>query len=154
MKIIFNRQAIIEAVSPLMCAVSTKATLPAIEGILIDAREDQTCELTTFDQEKGMRSTVEAQVEESGVYIINAQKFVQTLRVMEGEFVTLTVNENLQACISSGKSSHKMNALAGEDYPVIPRLVTEDGFMIGQSVLKNMLSKVMYAMASNDQRPV
>lgn len=154
MKIIFNRQAIIEAVSPLMCAVSTKATLPAIEGILIDAREDQTCELTTFDQEKGMRSTVNAQVKEAGVYIINAQKFVQTLRVMEGEFVTLTVNENLQACISSGKSSHKMNALAGEDYPVIPRLVTEDGFVIGQSVLKNMLSKVMYAMASNDQRPV
>ena len=154
MKIIFNRQLIIEAVSPLMCAVSTKATLPAIEGILIDAREDQTCELTTFDQEKGMRSTVSAQVEEPGIYIINAQKFVQTLRVMEGEFVTLTVNENMQACISSGKSSHKMNALSGEDYPVIPRLVTEDGFVIGQSVLKNMLSKVMYAMASNDQRPV
>ena len=136
-----------------MCAVSGKSTLSAIEGILINAKEDQICELTTFDLEKGMRSSVEAQVEEPGLYIINAQKFVQTLRVMEGEFVTFTVNENMQACISSGKSNHKMNALAGEEYPAIPRLVTEDGFVIGQSVLKNMLSKVMYAMASNDQRP-
>ena len=47
-----------------------------------------------------------------------------------------------------------MSALSAADYPAIPRLVTEDGFEVGQSVLKNMLSKVMYAMASNDQRPV
>ena len=110
--------------------------------------------MTTFDLEKGMRITVEGQVEEAGAYIINAQKFVQTLRVMEGEFVTLTVDDKMQACISSGKSNHRMNALSGEDYPAIPRLVTSEGFVIGQSVLKKMLSKVMYAMASNDQRPV
>ncbi len=154
MKIVFHRQKAMDAVSPLMCAVSGKSTLTAIEGILIDAREDQTCVITTFDLEKGMRSSLEAQVEEPGLYIINAQKFMQTLRVMEGDFVTLTINEQLQACISSGKSNHKMNALSGADYPAIPRLVTEDSFVIGQSVLKTMLSKVMYAMASNDQRPV
>ncbi len=154
MKIVFNRQSIMDAVSPLMCAVSGKSTLSAIEGILIDAKDDQTCVMTTFDLEKGMRAVVEAEVEEAGTYIINAQKFVQTLRVMEGDHVTLTVSENLQACIASGKSSHKMNALSGADYPSIPRLITEDGFVIGQSVLKDMLSKVMYAMAVNDQRPV
>ncbi len=154
MKVILNRQSISEAVAPLMCAVSGKSTLSAVEGILIDAREDGSCVMTTFDLEKGMRITVEAQVEEAGVSIINAQKFVQTLRVMEGDFVTLSVDENLQACISSGRSNHRMNALSGADYPAIPRLVTEDGFVIGQAVLKNMLSKVMYAMASNDQRPV
>ena len=154
MKIIFKRQEIGDAVAPLMCAVSGKATLSAVEGILLNATEDGTCEMTTFDLEKGMRISVTAQVEEPGAAIINAQKFVQTLRVMEGEFVTLTVNDGLQACIESGKSSHKMNAMNAADYPQIPRLVTEDGFVIGQSVLKSMLSKVMYAMAANDQRPV
>ncbi|MBQ8309439.1 MAG: DNA polymerase III subunit beta [Clostridia bacterium] len=154
MKIIFNRQSVSEAVAPLMCAVSGKSTLSAVEGILMEASEDGVCVMTTFDLEKGMRISVEAQVEEAGSAIINAQKFVQTLRVMEGDFVTLTVSDNLQACITSGKSNHKMNAMSASDYPDIPRLVTEDGFTIGQSVLKNMLSKVMYAMASNDQRPV
>lgn len=154
MKIVFNRKEISEAVAPLMCAVSGKSTQASIDGILIEAQEDQTCVMTTFDTEKGMRITVKAEVEETGTYIINAQKFVQTLRVMEGDFVTLTVDANLQACISSGKSNHKMNALAGDTYPAIPRLVTSDGFVIGQAVLKSMLAKVMYAMASNDQRPV
>ena len=154
MKIIFNRQSVSEAVAPLMCAISGKSTLSAVEGILMEAREDGVCVMTTFDLEKGIRICVEAQIEEAGSAIINAQKFVQTLRVMEGDFVTLTVSENLQACITSGKSNHKMNAMSAADYPDIPRLVTEDGFTIGQSVFKSMLSKVMYAMASNDQRPV
>ena len=154
MKILFNRQQISEAVAPLMCAVSGKSTLSAVEGILIDARENQTCIMTTFDLEKGMRIQVSAEVKEPGCYVINAQKFVQTLRVMEGEFVTLSVNESSQACISSGTSSHRMNAISGNDYPVVPRLVTEDGFVISQAVLKEMIGKVMYAMAVNDQRPM
>ena len=154
MKVIFNRQGVSDAVAPLMCAVSNKSTMAAIEGILIDAREDGICELTTFDTVKGMRVVTEAEVVEPGKYIINAQKFVQTLRVMEGDFVTLTVDDKLQACIASGKSSHKMNALSGDDYPEIPKLKTVDGFVIGQAVLKNMLSKVMYAMAANDPRTV
>ena len=145
MKISFNRQIINEAVTPLLCAVSGKSTLSAIEGILIEAQTDGTCVLTTFDLEKGMRVTVEADVEEAGSYIINAQKFSQTVRVMEGETITLTVDDTLQACISCGRSNHRMKALMGTDYPVIPRLTTEDGFVIGQAALKNMLSKVLYS---------
>ena len=154
MKIVFNRQEICNAVTPLMCAVSGKSTLTAVEGILFEAKEDNTCVLTTFDLEKGVRLTINTQVEEAGSYIINAQKFVQTIRVMEGETVTLTVNDKLGAEIISAKSSHKMNALSGADFPEIPRLTSQNGFKIGQGVLREMLSKVMYAMGVNDQRPV
>lgn len=154
MKIIFNRQEICNAVAPLMCAVSGKSTLTAVEGILFEAKEDNTCVLTTFDLEKGVRIVINAEVEQPGCYIINAQKFVQTIRVMEGETVTLTVNEKLGAEIVSANSSHKMNALAGADFPEIPRLTSQNGFTLKQSVLKDMLSKVMYAMGVNDQRPV
>lgn len=154
MKIVFNRQEIIGAVAPLMCAVSGKSTLSAIEGILIDASADGTCTLTTFDLEKGMRLSITAEVEEAGSYILNAQKFSQTMRVMEGDTVTLTVNEKLQACIASGKSTHRMNALSGKDFPALPPLETEDGFTISQAVLREMIAKCMYAMATNDQRAV
>ena len=51
MKIIFNRQSISDSISPLMSTVSNKSTKPAVEGILIDAKEDGTCILTTFDEE-------------------------------------------------------------------------------------------------------
>ena len=154
MKIVFNRQEICNAVAPLMCAVSGKSTLTAVEGILFEAKEDNTCVMTTFDLEKGVRIVINAEVDEPGCYIINAQKFVQTIRVMEGETVTLTINDKLNAEIVSANSSHKMNALAGADFPEIPRLTSQNGFKISQAVLREMLSKVMYAMGINDQRPV
>lgn len=154
MKIIFNRTAISTAVAPLMCAVSGKSTLSTIEGILIEAKIPDTCVMTTFDLEKGVRITVEAKVLEEGSYIINAQKFVQTLRVMEGEEVTLTVDQKMVACIFSGRSSHKMSALAGGDFPSIPDLVSDRSFIIGQAVVKKMMNQVDFAMGINDQRAV
>ena len=154
MKIIFNRSAVSSAVSPLMCAVSGKSTLSTIEGILIEAKFPDTCTMTTYDLEKGVRITIEAKVLEEGRFIINAQKFSQTLRVMDGEEVTLTVDSKMIATIVSGRSSHKMNALAGEDFPEIPPLTSDRSFIVGQSVIKEMFGQVDFAMGVNDQRAV
>ncbi len=154
MKIIFNRNTVSAAVAPLMCAVSGKSTLSTIEGILIEAKFPDVCTMTTYDLEKGVKITIEAKVIEEGSFIINAQKFNQTLRVMGGDEVTLTVDDRLTATIVSGRSSHKMNALRGEDFPMVPELKSDRSFIIGQSVLKEMFSKVDFAMGINDQRAV
>ena len=75
-------------------------------------------------------------------------------RLQVGDTVTLTVTPSLQACIASGKSTHRMNALNGKDFPALPPLETEDGFTISQAVLREMIAKCSYAMATNDQRVV
>ena len=154
MKIIFNRQNLSEAVAPLMCAVSNKSTMPSVEGILIEAKEPDRCTLTTFDLEKGVQITIHADVVEGGSYIINAQKLNQTVKVMEGEELTLTVNDKLTAIFEAGRSTHKMNALRGSDFPEIPHLSGDHGFSISQGTLKKMIGKVSHAMGVNDQRPV
>ena len=137
-----------------MCAVSGKSTLSSIEGILIEAKCPDACTMTTYDLEKGMRLQVEAKVEEEGRYIINANKFYQTIKVMEGEEVTLIVDDKLMATMISGKSSHKMNALAGSDFPELPNLRSELGFSLRQKSFREMIGKTMFAMAVNDQRMV
>jgi DNA polymerase-3 subunit beta len=137
-----------------MYAVSGKSTISAADGILIEARVPDTCIMTTFDLEKGVRIVVEAKVIEEGSYIINAQKFNQTLRVMEGEEITLSVDDKMVASIVSGKSSHKMIALPASDFPSIPDLVSDRSFIISQAIVKKMFSQVAFAMGNNDQRQV
>lgn len=154
MKIIFNRQSVLAATAPLMCATGNKATHPAIEGIRIDAKSPDICVLTTYDLEKGLQTTIEAKVLEEGSFIISAQKFNQTMRVMDGEEVSLTVDSNLTAVIESGKSTHKMIALRGEDFPELPMLKSEKGFSLKAGMLRSMMTKTMYAMGVNDQRNV
>lgn len=154
MKIVFNRQDFSNKIAPLMNVVSNKSTIPAAEGILIEANSADSCTLTAFDTEKGIKITVEAEVLEQGSYIINAQKFNQTLKVMDGEEITLTVDTRLTATFECGKSTHKTGAMKAEEFPEIPELKTEKGFVVNESTLKNMLSKVSYAMGVNEPRPV
>ena len=155
MKIVFDRQKISNEIAPLMSVVSGKSTIKAVEGILIEANQPDCCTMTAFDLEKGMKITVECEVLEQGSYIINAQKFMQTLKVMDDEFITLTVDSKLQATFECGISSHKTGSLKGEEFPEIPSLTTEKGFTVSQPTLKNMLSKVSYAMGVNDNtRPM
>ena len=141
-------------VAPLMCCVSGKSTLTAVEGILMEAKLPDTLILTTFDLEKGMRITTNVEVIEEGSFIINAQKFNQTLKVMDSDTLTLTVNDKCHAIIEYGKSVHQMNALHGSDFPTIPNLESVNNFVIGQGVIKELINKVSFAMGVNDQRNV
>lgn len=155
MKVIFDRKKIIEAAAPAMYACSNRNTIAAIEGILIDATSDaDRCVLTTYDMEKGIRTTAEATVTEPGACIINANKFYQIIRVMEGDEVTLTVDSNYAVEITSEKSSFSLHALPAKDFPNLPRLAGERGFSIGQGTLKAMLAKVEHSIGVNDQRTV
>ena len=154
MKVIFNRSVVSAAVAPLMYTASGKFTLTAADGILIDARFPDECILTTFDGDKGLRIKIEAKVLEEGAYIINAQKFNQTLRVMDGEEITLSIDSKMVANIVSGRSSHKMSSLPGADFPSVPELKSDRSFIVGQGTLKKMFSQVSFAMGNNDQRVV
>ena len=153
MKIVFNRQEIINCVTPLMCAASgSRSSIAAVEGILFEAEAPSTVTMTTYDLEKGVRTTVEANVLEGGSCVINAQKFLQSVKVMSGDEITLSVNDRLAVYIMSGKSNYRMSALPAADFPALPALRTELGFTLPSSVLRKMINKVSYAMGVNDQR--
>ncbi len=154
MKIIFQKDIICAAVQPLMSGISNKSTIPATECILIEAMSDGRCVMTTYDTEKGVRVEVEASVIDPGDYAINASKFSQTVRAMDGDTITLTVDAKNCATITSGKSSHTMSALNGADFPELPRLVSDQGFAVNAKTLRNMIFKCMFAMGIKDQRAI
>ena len=154
MKIVFNRQQILNSIMPMMCAVGVKGTNPATEYIHIEASEYGEIILTTYDLEKGIKCAVDGRVEEGGDFCVNASKFLQTLKVMENEEIVLSVNADLETSITSGKAFYKMQSLPGSDFPLIPPVKTGSGFEVKSAVLKNMIGKIVYAMGVNDQRPV
>ncbi len=154
MKIIFQKDIICAAVVPLMSGISNKSTIPATECILMEAMADGRCVMTTYDTEKGVRITVEASVIDPGSYAINASKFSQTVRVMDGDTITLTVDAKNCATITSGKSSHTMSALNAADFPEIPKLSGDQGLAVNAKTLRTMISKCMFAMGVKDQRAI
>jgi len=154
MKIIFDRDTLIGAVVPAMCAVAGKNTIAATEGILFKTDGKEKCTLTAYDTEKGFRTTISAKVEEGGSYIINANMLLQRIRTMPAGELVLEISERNIVKISQGKSMFELHALSGDDFPNLPELDGETGFIIKQGEFSKIIKNTSFAIAQNDPRPV
>ena len=94
MKVICDALALAEACSNVQRAVSTKASIPAIEGILMKA-EDHELTLTGYDLEVGITTSIEARVEQEGSIILNARLLCDILRRLPGESVSVEADEQI-----------------------------------------------------------
>ncbi len=138
-----------------MGTVSTKNTISSIEGILIETLDGENVRISSYDMNKGVRITFEAiEVIESGSCIINAQKLFQITKLMPEDEITIEVDEKYNASIYSGKSSFSLFSLRGTEFPSLPELYGDKGFEIKASILKKMITKVIYSVAEQDSRPM
>ncbi len=151
MKLRFSRPILQEAVSNAMYCVSTKNTISAAEGILITC-EDNKAMLTSYDLEKGMQIEIEAEVEEAGSCIINAQSLNSIIRLLPAGMVELSVNEYFRAKLTCGSAEFELNGLDPRDFPTLPDISSVNTFNIKQGDMKNMIVQTLFAVAQNDAR--
>ncbi len=155
MKFTVLKSALMNKLTPAMGTVSNKNTITSIEGVLIEAVDDNYVRISTYDMNKGVRAIVETvSVEREGKYIINAQRLYQTIRVLPEDEITIEVNEKLNCTISCGKASFSMFAMKGEDFPNLPELSSDRGFEISSEKLRMMIGKVSHSIAELDNRPM
>ena len=154
MKILFSKSFLLQAITPLLNTVSNRSTTPSAEGLLIQASDDNRVVLTTFDNEKGTQTVIDADVQEPGECIIKAYKLSQIVRASEGDTVLIEVDSSLGVQITTGRAKTKMIANSADDFSTIPQLDGENGFVVSQAILKKMFQKVSFAVGINDQRPI
>ena len=155
MKIVVQKSNLLNMLTPAMGTVSNKNTITSIEGVLIETLESGMIQISTYDMNKGIRAKISpTSIEREGKYIINAQRFYQTVKVLPEDDIEIEVNENLNCTVSSGKASFSMFAMKGADFPSFPELETDKGFEIDAEIFKKMISKVQHSVAENDSRPM
>ncbi len=112
MKITVLKSDLMEKLTPAMGTVSNKNTITSIEGVLIETLSNGRIQISTYDMNKGVRAVFDPiSIEREVKYIINAQRFYQTVRVMPEDEITIEVNDRLNCFISSGKASFSIFAM-------------------------------------------
>ena len=155
MKFTVQKSVLMEKLTPTMGTVSNKNTITSIEGVLIETLDDGNVRLSSYDMNKGVRATfTPSEIEREGRFIINAQRFYQTVKVLPEQEITIDINDKLNCTISSGKASFSMFAMDADEFPVLPELTTDQGFEISGSVLRKMIGKVSHSIAEQDIRPM
>lgn len=153
MKIRFEKAKMLEKLVRAMGAVSQKNTHPFTEGVLLETAGDR-LKISTYDMEKSVRASIEAEILIEGACVINAQRLLSIVRILPENEITLAVDEELLVTIQSGRSSFSLHALPAKDFPQMPVIVGKESFTLEQCVLKKMLAKTFHSIAQIDQRPV
>ena len=155
MKFTVNKSDFIKKLTPAMGSVSNKNTITSIEGVLIETLDNGKIQISTYDMNKGYRAFIApVSVEREGKFIINAARLFQTVKVLPDDDVTFDVNDKLSCEITCDNASFSMFALRGEDFPNLPELTTDRGFIIKAEVLRKMIGKVAHSIAESDTRPM
>ena len=89
------------AISTTSRAVSPKSSIPALEGILLEAGSD--LRLTGYNLETGIRTIVPADIREEGTLVLGARLFGEIVRKLPDDIVTFQ-SENYMVNIKCGMS--------------------------------------------------
>lgn len=153
MKFTVNKSDITEAVSNIQRAVSTKTSIPALEGILLSATEAG-LELCAYDLELGITTVIPAFVMEPGKAVLSAKLFSDIVRRTPAETVTVSVDEKNMATLESGYSRFSIIGIPAEEFPELPKLSDSTQISLPGALLKSMIRQTLFAIAESDAKPI
>lgn len=153
MKFTCNTKELNTACNNVIRAVSSKVTIPTIEGILVECGSD-TLSLTGYDFEFGINTTLNVDIEEAGSIVINAKVLCEIIRKLEGEDVTVETNGTAVSIIS-GAAQYNITGIDANEYPELPSVNGGYPLELEQKLLNSMINQTVFAVADNEtSKPV
>jgi len=153
MKFICSKTELSEAIGNVSRAVSPKSTIPALEGIKVKISEN-TVELTAYNLEMGIRTSISAETEGSGEFVVSARLFSEFTRRMSGDSITFDVSDDLVINISCSATECSFSAMSADEYPELPKVDSNRSFTVKQTTLRSMINQTSYAASLNESKPV
>ena len=153
MKFNCSRTDLSNAIMNVQRAVATKASIPALEGILIKVKGDK-LNFSGYDLEIGITTDIEATILEEGSIVLSAKLFGDIIRKLPQEIITVETDERMVTYITSGNASYQIVGLSAAEYPDLPRIEETDRFVIKSSILRDMIRQTIYAVSEKNSKPI
>jgi len=153
MKIITKKEPLLQAVQIVQRFVSPRNPLPILSGILLELSSNSLTFLAT-DLEIGIKCTIFVDGLEDGSIVLPARQFFELVRRLpDGPIEIIAIEEKNSILIKYGKSEAKLYGFNSEEFPALPSY-EGSSFSIKESLFKDMLKKVLFAVGTNENRPL
>ncbi len=151
MKFKINRDHFSNGLAQVLNVVGSKATMPILSNVLIEADKDFIL-LTTTNLDLGIRCKIKAEVKESGAITLPVKRLASIVREMPNVDVTVDASPNHQVKLTSGGSNFRIMGIGKEEFPPLPEFGDEKSFTLEQAELTSMLKSVSYAQSTDETR--
>lgn len=151
MKFSCEKALLIQAINVASRTVAQKSSIPALEGILVQATKELT--LTGYNLETGIRTVVPADITETGSLVLNSTLFGNIIRRLPDDVVTFQ-SDNFMVKITCGASEFNILGSDAAEYPELPDVDYVNRVSMEQRKLKSMISQTLFCVATTQARPV
>lgn len=149
MKLICKKANLLNGVQTVSKAVPTKTTMQILECILIDSTKGDIT-LTANDMELGIETKIEGQIVEPGIIALEAKLFLEIVRKLPDNEITIETNENYQTIITCEKAKFNIMGRSGEDFSYIPEIEKNEAVIISQFTLKELIRQTIFSISDSD----
>lgn len=153
MKVSVNGLDLYDAVSRVIKATSTRNLNPILEGIKLTAYEDSLT-LTGSDIELSIEKRIKADVIRDGEAVVPGKFLFDYTKHMDSAPIDLDLGENRMMTIRYQDSSSRIKCQNEDEYPPVTLLNNAEHFTITQRDLKDLISKIIFCVATDDTRPI
>lgn len=151
MKFKINRDHFSNGLAQVLNVVGSKATMPILSNVLIEADKDHIT-LTTTNLDLGIRCKIKAEVKEGGAVTLPVKRLATIVRELPNVDVSLDATPNHQVKLTSGGSTFRIMGIGKEEFPPLPEFGDDKVFTLEQAELTAMLRSVSYAQSSDETR--
>ncbi|WP_096202880.1 DNA polymerase III subunit beta [Bacillus sp. FJAT-45350] len=161
MHFVINRDQFVHSVQHVSKAVSSRTTIPILTGIKIVADKDGVT-LTGSDSNISIESFIPAEEEdkelvkimEPGSIVLQAKFFTEIVKKLPGDQIEVVVQDQFATTLRSGSAVFNLNGLDPEEYPRLPQIEEQNIIRVPQDLLKNMIRQTVFAVSTQETRPV
>ncbi|MGE5329966.1 MAG: DNA polymerase III subunit beta [Deltaproteobacteria bacterium] len=153
MKIICQKEKLASVINIVQKAVSSKTTLPILEGILIETIESGV-KLTSNDLEIGIECLLEADVREKGAVVVESKMFGEIIRRLPDTDIVLYSEDNGIFVIECEGSIYRFVSLNSDEFPRLPEVTSQEKVSIKQNILKEMIRETIFSVSIDENRPI
>lgn len=154
MKILVNGLDLNDAIVKVSKALSNREVAPVLECIKFVATDDK---LTLFatDKDLSIEKTIEANVIVGGSFLVPGKIFAEYIRSIATETeVSLEIEDDGRLNVSCDASQSNFACMDISSYPAIDTVSNDVFFAITEYNLKEIISKVIFSVATDDTRPI
>lgn len=143
-----------DAIAIVQRAIPTKSTMPVLQGILVEAKENFV-RLTGTDLDITIETRIDAEVIEEGSVVMPSHIFGDVIKKFPEADITLQLNERFQMDIICEDSIFTtLQGLEPYEYPEIQQVERIKQIKLTQDTFKKMIQQTIFAVATDETRPI
>ena len=159
MKFTIKKELLLEALSKVSKAISTKNLIPVLAGVKFELKKKKLT-LTASENDITIQTIIDSsneeefKIENEGSIIIQGKYILDIVRKLPDQFINIEVIDELKILIYTENSEFNLNGISESEYPNVGLEESKKKIDIKVGTLKNIVYQTAFASSNEESKPV